>query len=217
MSVLYSPKYQVGHLGGLQTCGSVWACPVCAAKVSERRAEELVAGVAAWSGERLLVTLTLQHSMADPLAQLLDDLMRASYLLRSGDWWTRFQKRHGLAGTVRSLEVTDGAAGWHPHLHVLCFVEAGVDVAAFGAELRDRWGAVVAKVGRYASPRWGLDLRSANAEVAAYVAKFGKEQYWTISRELAKASSKNAYGSGLAMHQLLEAYVVAGDEAAGRR
>lgn len=238
VSVLYSPKYRVGHLGGLQTCGSVWACPVCSAKISERRAVELDTGTRAWlarGGVLLLVSLTLQHSRDDALLVrgevkqlasgreqkepdkgLLGDLMQASYLLRTGDWWTRFQKRHALAGSVRSLEVTHGAAGWHPHLHMLCFVEAGTDVEAFGSELRARWGAVVAKVGRYASPRWGLDVRSANEEIAAYVAKFGKEQFWTVGRELAKSSSKNAYGSGRSMLELLELYVVAGDVAAGR-
>jgi hypothetical protein len=164
-----------------------------------------------------LVTLTLQHSRGDELVQLLGDLMQASYLLRTGGGWTRFQKRHSLAGTVRSLEVTDGVSGWHPHLHVLCFVGAGTDAGAFASELRARWGGVVEKVGRYASPRWGLDVRSANEEVAAYLAKFGKEQYWTVGRELAKSSSKNAYGSGSSMLQLLELYVVAGDAAAGRR
>jgi hypothetical protein len=193
---------------------------VCSAKVSERRAEELGAAARAWEergGLLFLATFTLQHSGADPLPELLDALMKASYRLRTGDWWTRFQKRHGLAGTVRALEVTDGVAGWHPHLHALCFVEAGADVAAFAVQLRERWGAVVAKVGGYASPRWGLDVRSAREEVSAYLAKFGREQYWTVARELAKSSSKNAYGSGCSPHELLEAYVVEGDQAAGAR
>ena len=32
----------------------------------------------------------------------------------------------GIVGTIRSLEVTCGPNGWHPHLHVLIF--AGADV-----------------------------------------------------------------------------------------
>lgn len=217
VDVLYSPKHCVGHLGGLQTCGSVWACPVCQAKISERRAEELQAAVSAWSGQLLLVTLTLQHSAADPLGQLLDDLLEASYALRNGRWWVAFKGRHGLAGTVRSLEVTDGSFGWHPHLHVLFFVAASADVDRFTVELRERWQGAVAKQERYTSPRWGIDVRSANEEIAAYVAKFGREQYWTVARELAKSSSKNAYGSGRSMGELLEAYVVEGDQRAGLR
>jgi hypothetical protein len=225
-------------------------CPVCSAKVSERRAEDLTKGTRTWrerGGLLFLVTLTLKHSASDPLLissrtdyipwapgkhkkipakGLLGDLMEASYLLRTGGWWTRFQQRYGLGkdkagnvqgGTVRSLEVTDGAHGWHPHLHVLFFVAAGADVAAFTSELRDRWLEVTEKVGRYASPTWGVDVRSANEEIAAYLAKFGKEQFWTVARELAKSSSKNAYGSGRSMNELLEAFVVAGDRRAGAR
>ena len=32
---------QNGQLWGLQTCGSVWVCPVCGAKVVERRRGEI--------------------------------------------------------------------------------------------------------------------------------------------------------------------------------
>jgi hypothetical protein len=228
----------------------VWSCAVCSAKVSERRAEDLSKGTRTWrerGGLLFLVTLTLKHSATDPLlipgwtdcipwapgkqkkvpaSGVLGDLMQASYLLRTGGWWTRFQERYGLGkdgvgnvqgGTVRSLEVTDGAHGWHPHLHVLFFVKFGADVSAFTSELRDRWLAVTAKVGRYASRDWGVDVRSANEEIAAYLAKFGKEQFWTVAREMSKSSSKNAYGSGRSMNELLEAFVLIGDRRAGAR
>ncbi len=253
VSVLYSPKYRAGHLGGLQTCGSVWSCPVCSAKISEKRASDLTQATHMWrerGGLLFLVTLTLKHSASDPLlipaipdrveeipwlkpktikgtgspaSGVLGDLMQASYLFRTGGWWTRFQERYGLGekngggGTVRSLEVTDGSHGWHPHLHVLFFVKSGADRAAFTSDLKARWGEVVEKVGGYASTDWGCDVRSANEEIAAYLAKFGKEQFWTVARELSKSSSKNAYGSGRSMNELLEAFVVHGDHRAGVR
>ncbi len=161
VSVLYSPKHRAAHLGGLQTCGSPWSCPVCSAKIGERRAEELGGGVKAWAGRLLMVSLTLRHSSDDVLAELLDALMKASYGMRNGRWWMRFQQTYGLVGTVRALEVTHGGQGWHPHLHVLFFVAADVDVAQFEAELRGRWLDVVAKQGRYASPQYGINVRSA--------------------------------------------------------
>ena len=33
------------HYSGLQSCGSVWACPVCASKISERRRLEVSKGI----------------------------------------------------------------------------------------------------------------------------------------------------------------------------
>ena len=41
VQVLHSPEHQVAHYASLIVCGSVWMCPLCAAKISERRREEL--------------------------------------------------------------------------------------------------------------------------------------------------------------------------------
>jgi len=38
---LHSPEHQVAHYKSLIVCGSVWMCPLCAAKISERRRDEL--------------------------------------------------------------------------------------------------------------------------------------------------------------------------------
>ena len=34
-------KHGTAHYSGLQTCGSVWSCPICAAKITERRRLEV--------------------------------------------------------------------------------------------------------------------------------------------------------------------------------
>ena len=41
VEVLHSLEHQVAHYKSLIICGSVWMCPLCAAKISERRREEL--------------------------------------------------------------------------------------------------------------------------------------------------------------------------------
>ena len=46
ISVWRSVEFESAHYKGLQTCGSVWACPVCSAKISERRRIELAAAIA---------------------------------------------------------------------------------------------------------------------------------------------------------------------------
>ncbi len=217
VSVLYSPRRKAAHYGGLIVCGSVWMCPVCAAKISERRREELSTAIAAWGGQIVMATFTLQHTASDALAGLLDDLQDGIRKMRSGWGWKKFQEQHGMAGSVRGLEVTHGDHGFHPHQHVLFFVGGGVDVEVFTQQLRDRWMASAARVGRYASPRWGLDVTAASADVAAYVAKWGKEPQWTAAHELAKAGSKRGRSGSSSMLQLLEWYVVMGDVQAGRR
>ena len=36
------------HYGGLMVCGSIWVCPVCAAKISEHRRMDLQQGIETW-------------------------------------------------------------------------------------------------------------------------------------------------------------------------
>src|SRR6266849_5900961 len=37
VEVYHSPEHRRAHYGGLFVCGSIWMCPICAAKISERR------------------------------------------------------------------------------------------------------------------------------------------------------------------------------------
>ncbi len=217
VAVLYSPAQKAAHFGGLQVCGSVWMCAVCAARISEVRRLELAEAIKAWGGQIVLATFTLQHKASDALVSLLDGLQDAMRKMRSGRAWMSFQERYGMVGSIRALEITDGVNGFHPHQHVLFFVAGGIDLEVFTTELRDRWGASVAKVGRYASPQWGLDVQAADAKIADYVAKYGREPKWTMAHELAKAVSKRGRRDGLTMMDLLESYVVLGDVAAGQR
>ncbi|NYD38039.1 hypothetical protein [Actinomycetospora corticicola] len=55
---------------GLKTCGSVWSCPVCAAKIATRRADDLATVMRAvdeLGGSAFLLTLTMRHTKADRL------------------------------------------------------------------------------------------------------------------------------------------------------
>ncbi len=216
IDVFYSPEHRCASVEGLQTCSSVWMCPVCNTRISEKRRVEVQQGVEGWTGQIFLLTLTLQHSVDDAVTQLLDDLQEAARRLRSGRFWQGIKSRYGLVGTIRSLENTYGVNGHHAHQHILCFVSADADVGSFSAELRVRWQEVASRVGRYASPIYGLDVRSARKDIVAYVAKWGKEPRWTAAHELTKAQSKTTAADGSTMLELLAAFAFAGDVQAGR-
>ncbi len=218
VDVLHSPAKQSAHYGGLMVCANLWACSVCAVKASERRRDELSAGIAAWTGQIIMVTLTLQHTLSDDPVTLVNDLQEGKRRLCSGRVYQSFKRVHGVAGTVVALECTYSFVnGFHPHQHILLFVSGVVDVDRFTAELRTMWPSAVAKVGRYASPRWGIHVTAASADVAAYVAKWGKQPNWTTAHEMAKASSKRGRGDSFSMWELLENYTVLGDQESGDR
>lgn len=143
-----------GHAGiaGLVSCGSVWVCPVCNAKVMQRRAFELGALVALAQSAGYVVgeiTLTLRHSRTDRLAVLWGSLSTCWDRAKSGRQWTAATKAHGIVGWVRVVEVTQGRNGWHPHVHALVICERldadGLDV--LGAGMVERWARCAVRLG----------------------------------------------------------------------
>lgn len=215
VSVLYAPVSQAAHYGGLQCCKSVWHCPVCAAKISERRREELTEATKQWPGPMLLVTYTLQHDATEPLFEVLAALKKARRLLMSGRAAKAFNEQYGIAGMVRALELTHGENGWHPHLHCLLFLDNQIDLLGFEMGMKQRWSQAVALTGKYASWANGCDVRFTDADIAEYIAKFGREPKWTRAHELTKAVSKMGKRGGRTPMQLLADHLE-GDKAAGR-
>ena len=217
VQLLHVPRHQVGAFGGLQHCGSVWQCPVCSAKISERRRQDLAEGVERWQqrgGVVLLVTYTVRHHRADDLKSTLKGLLAARRRLLSCRWADGFTTRYGIVGRIRALEVTHGENGWHPHVHELVFLEGDVDRDAFLSELREQWSAQVLKVGLKGVNSHGVDVRFADLSVGDYVAKFGRERTWGPEHELTKSAAKVGKQGNRGPIGLLADYL-AGDDRAG--
>lgn len=85
-------RCEAGQVGfsGLTHCGSVWACPVCAARVARERAMEL-SEVLSWAvceGHTVaMVTLTLRHQKGDRLRTTWDAMSAAWSDVTSGRFW----------------------------------------------------------------------------------------------------------------------------------
>lgn len=173
-----TPDARAGF-SGLQTCGSVWSCPVCAEKVNAGRQAELEAGIRAWlaDGHALLFgTLTLRHHRGDRLADLLDAISPAWNRTTSGAGvaWNGSKRatgdrgdraRFGIEGYVRVVETKWGQGnGWHPHVHFLLFIDkelSKTEVRDLEARMFGRWEAALAKQGKGYSTLAGvgIDLR----------------------------------------------------------
>lgn len=232
VDVYQVPSTQSAVFGGLMTCKSVWHCPVCAAKISERRREELTQGIKNWydqggKGRVLLVTYTMQHKSSDGIAAVLRRIIKARTRLLSGRSWQSFRDEHRFVGQVRSLEVTYGSNGWHIHMHVLFFFDCDVKIIPFEHEMKTRWMVAAKFAGGYASYANGCDVRYSDQEIAKYIAKFGKEpewkdnnkvlasNKWSVSHEIAKAAVKSGRDGNRSPIELLRDYLL-GDEDAGK-
>lgn len=222
LGVTVRERAHVAGFAGLQSCGSVWADPVCSAKVMARRRVEIGAAVEIWQarGGRVgFVTLTMRHRKGQRLATLWDGLSKAWGRVTSGVRWTKDREEYGVAGWMRVVEVTHGPNGWHVHVHALVFFSPlllSPEVAALHASMFSRWSAGLRAVGLAKPLMVGQDARlidgAADADLGRYFTKavHGGER---IAYEFTGSQTKSirdAHGTRPAW-SLLDAAAEAGD------
>jgi hypothetical protein len=202
IQVLKSVEHKTASYSGLQTCGSVWRCPVCSAKIAERRRAEIIAAMTAHKaagGCVNMLTLTCPHQLKDNLGDLLKKQAKALNAFWSAQKSKAIFQEMGVIGQIRALETTHGRKsdsnnGWHPHYHVLQFGGVGVDLALFEPTQMTDWQVrlyliwakccVNAGLGE---PSYQHGLKLDNGEKAAkYVSKWGLED------EMTKGHTKKA-------------------------
>lgn len=196
----------VASFDGLQTCGSVWSCPVCAVKIMKHRQGELKQAVKAWgdSGSIGLLTLTMRHKKEDGLKELWDGLSKAWRAVTSGRNWQKLRADFGLKHVVRAVEVTNGPSGWHVHIHALLFFDEVLSPKhqpIIFSRVFERWEGALERLGFALPLAVAQDFQLvASADggkaVAEYLAKMGLQEarpkVWSVSEELTLSDMKNA-------------------------
>jgi hypothetical protein len=207
------------HWSGIERCASIWACPVCASVVRAERASEIQSAVGNWQdqGNHLVfVTLTMRHRKSDKLAVTLDAALKAWQRICQGKSWEKFKARFGVRGYVRSVEITLGSNGWHPHIHALLFTDKPLskpDQDALTSALFDRWLTYVTKFGGgMPTKQRGIDVRPATKDgkvVAQYLSKLQEgakpKADQGIGKEMARFDFKTGRGASLMPFELLDA------------
>lgn len=193
---------------GLQTCGSVWSCPVCSAKILGKRQGEISTAVDYWvtqkRGEVAMLTFTMRHTKSQRLDDLWAALSDGWAAITSGRVYAVEKETYGVATTrvvksgkragqtvpthvlpwLRVVEVTHGAHGWHVHVHAVVFLPEGMTEVELQL-LYDAWW-----------KRWDSGLRSAGVDGSQKVNKAeffkGKE----VEKRIGTYVTKNTYSAG---------------------
>jgi len=197
---------------GVQTCGLLWSCPVCATKITEQRRSELLAGIEGWTKCTLNMTRTIRHTKWDDLGDLVEKQREAHRKYTAHRAYKRIRQQFGATkaqggGVVRGLEVTHAHPGkwdhngWHPHEHELWFCNrpeiSESEVADAQEELAELWIDCCRRVNLPApSMERGLLVEKGKAE--DYVAK------WGIAEELTKGHLKQGKCGSLSTWGLLK-------------
>lgn len=224
VGILYSAKAKKAHFGGLMVCGSVWTCPPCAAKVSERRKNEVVQATdlhKSQGGGLYMITWTTSHKRSDDLQDWLSRFSDARARMRRQRGYRELLATLGYVGSVRALEVTYGDAnGWHPHEHGLWLLAKPLttrQLTWMRSKLFELW--------RDACRAAGLPLPNRKAGVnvvlaesaAEYIAKFGREPRWGVGSEMAKQHTKNGRAASMTPFDLLRRYHEGSDDGSHKR
>lgn len=199
---------------GVATCGSVWTCASCAAKVAGQRADDLASVMRAVldaGGSAALMTFTVRHHAGHGLRELWDAISKGWERVVQGGGWERDKQVAGMLGWVKAVEVTNGRNGWHPHVHVLvCWDEqiSAETAQIVGDSMHARWASALAKHG-FESWResGGLDVRMASLNsdnLADYFVKLAREVTSQATKETRKGRPPFAILDDIAAHQLAD-------------
>lgn len=216
VSIVKSSTNKKSFFSGLSSCGSAATCPICAAKINERKSNELrfMANQAKAMDYKLsLLTFTTPHTASDKIEDLLPKISAALSAFWSGAWATRFKNKYGIIGNVRSFEVLYGANGWHPHFHLIVVsdkklpstgrTEKGYILKEQSEEwlhILNRWKNVSINVGLGMPNFNGLDIQNGD-KAGEYITKFGSDEQiletdkgkaitWDMMDEVTKGMTK---------------------------
>lgn len=187
-------------------CGSRAMCPVCAAKITERCKNELVAAFDVGHVHKVyefMVTFTIEHHKAEKFENVLNDLIESIRYLRGSQFWKDLEKKFEIFGSVTSLENTYGLVnGYHPHKHIIFLSRRKLTDADY-KNLHSAITLVYKKIllekyNRGLSSKNGVNVRGASQEVLEYVSKYGHEpkKIWNLATEMTKAEQKTGYKKG---------------------
>lgn len=178
----------VGY-AGLATCGRVWLCPVCNAKVMATRAVEIGA-VLTWAVLAGLQVgwgaLTVRHNAFTSLRGLITIERNAWRHVVRAPWWQKSNATKGVphqhvdgckddcdrkidtvdlgkkgrVGYIRAAELTIGDNGWHPHFHPIVLLRMDADDAQrYLDRMVDRWVEGVELAGGEARRQGGQQMK----------------------------------------------------------
>ena len=196
-------------LHGLVHCGRPWACPVCACRIARQHGEGLQALIERHrkiDGGVLLMTATMPHDYGDRLKLTQGVIGKSWTKCIAGGAWVKIKKELGIQGWCRALEVTHGGSGWHPHIHVLLFIDQPLPKAlrdVLEGFFRKRWDAAVKAAG-YRRPSCEHGVRLSDGKGAGeYVTKMTKRG---LSQEIGRPDTKKGRAGGRSILQIIEDY-----------
>lgn len=204
-----SGKPEAGNaaLSGVQTCGSVWACPVCAGRIAAQRGKEISRAIDLMIEDGyipIMLSNTAWHTKEMPLRWLKEKFKEAHRYFVQSRRWRELKAIFGIKHSIKAVEVTHSFDnGWHPHQHAILFAHADAINSAshetletWISDCQDLWLQALEHVGLWGIKEIALDVKVSADVKKDYIAKLGLEDDETASLdyELSGGANKDKGG-----------------------
>lgn len=201
-------------LSGVQTCGSIWACPVCAKRIATQRGKEISQAID-WMTEcgnvAIMVSNTARHTANDSLAGFKKKFKKAHRRFVQSRRWRVLKAQFGIQHSIKAVEGTWGIEnGWHYHQHAILFLSADA-LAAAGDDAfkewiesaRALWLSCLEKEGLDGIGEIAFDVQAEHDVKKSYLAKLGLEDE-TAKLDYELSAGHNKTSGGAKIWQILE-------------
>lgn len=214
-----SPEGSPGaaSLSGVQTCGSVWSCAVCARRLAMERGKEIKKALGYGRDNGLMpvmLTLTASHKL-DTLLKPFKTQFKAAYrTMTKSRAWRRLLRSLGIQHTIKAVEVTRTYEnGWHYHYHILMLIDKALMMALSDEEINDfrgeivtMWLAALAEQGLHGDKKHAVNLSYHGNVEAKYLSKLGlqEDEQSNLEYELSAGANKGHDYKGRNVWAILE-------------
>lgn len=201
-------------LAGVQTCGSIWACPICAKRIATKRGRE-IAQIIDYMQEAgnvaIMVSNTARHTANDSLKAFKSKFKAAHRMFVQSKRWRDLKTKFGIEHSIKAVEGTWGVEnGWHYHQHSILFLNAD-KVKNSSATVFDVWVIAARRLWLECLEKCGLDgigeiafdVQAEHDVKETYLAKLGLETE-TANLDYELSSGHNKTSGGAKIWQILQ-------------
>lgn len=207
-------KSKKASLSGVQTCGSIWACPVCAKRIATQRGLEISRAIdfMAETGQvAIMVSNTARHSANDALMPFKTKFKQAHRMFVQSRRWRELKAQFCIEHSIKAVEGTWGIEnGWHYHQHSILFLSADLLAAAADGvfaewieDARSLWLHCLEKCGLDGIGEIAFDVQAEHDVKKTYLAKLGLEDE-TANLDYELSAGHNKTSGGAKIWQILE-------------
>jgi hypothetical protein len=201
-------------LAGVQTCGSVWACTVCAGRIAAQRGKEISRAIDLMIEDGcipIMLSNTAWHTKEMPLSWLKEKFKQAHRYFVQSRRWRELKAIFGIKHSIKAVEVTYGFEhGWHPHQHAILFAHADAINSAshetletWISDCQDLWLQALEHVGLWGLKEIALDVKVSADVKKDYIAKLGLSDDETANLDYELSGGMNKEQGGRKIWSLL--------------